>query len=51
METYFISAWALTLSVQQDKAMREPRCVERTKDDSTLFLCPYLTNREIINFT
>ena len=31
-------AWALTLSVQHDWAMREPRYVERTTDVSTLFL-------------
>ena len=32
----FISAWALTLSVQHDWAMREPRYVERAADVSTL---------------
>lgn len=33
-----ISAWTLTLSVWQNWAMREPWCVERTTDDSTLFV-------------
>ena len=31
----FIAAWALTLSVQSNLAMREPRYVERTTDVST----------------
>ena len=32
-----ISAWALTLSVQQDKAMRRPQIVGRTTGVPTLF--------------
>ena len=32
----FISAWALTLSVQSNWAMRESQYVERTTDVSTL---------------
>ena len=38
----FISAWALTLSVLSDLAMVEPRCVERTTDVYTLFLCLFV---------
>ncbi|KOO68643.1 hypothetical protein ACU52_06455 [Xylanibacter rarus] len=35
----FISAWAITLSVLQYRAMREPLDVGRTAEVPTLFLC------------
>lgn len=42
-DAIFISAWALTLSVQLDLAMQEPWYVGRTTGRLTLFLCRNLT--------
>ena len=47
---YIISAWALTLSVQQDKAMRRPQFVGQTTGGSHAFLCSYdtlMSNRTV----
>ena len=48
---YIISAWALTLSVQQYRAMRRPLSVGQTTGSSHAFLCSYetlMSNRTVL---
>ena len=48
---YIISAWALTLSVQQYRAMRRPLSVGQTTGGSHAFLCSYetlMSNRTVL---